>query len=100
MAQVDKEKMNQAFEAFMKNPAWKKRYDDAPSEACKDYWKYIFYYSKFFDPDADDADEFDEIQEEYAKKLSLEDWEYMKVSTGNGPFRKVCNDKIRELQAK
>ena len=97
MAKIDNEKMEKALQAFMKNPAYKKIYDDAPSEECKKYYRYEFYYSKYFDPNADDVDEFIEMIKEPEKDLAVKDWEYLKDHAGTGPFVGYCNQKIKEL---
>lgn len=97
MAKIDKEKMEKAFQAFMKNPAYKKIYDNAPSEECKKYYRYEYYYSKYYDPEAEDADEFVEMIKEPEKDLSVEDWEYIKSKAGHNPFRAYCDQKIKEL---
>ena len=96
----DKEKMQKAFEAFMKNPAHKRIYENAPSEACKDYYKSEYYYSKYFDPNSEDVEEFVEMVKEPEKRLSVEDWEYIKDHVGNSPMVGYINKKIKELSAK
>ncbi len=37
--------MGKDFDSFMKNPFWKKYYEDAPSEACKQYIALQFFNS-------------------------------------------------------
>lgn len=96
----DKEKMEKAFQAFMKNPAHKKIYENAPSKECKMYYKSEYYYSKYYDPDAKDAEEFIEMIKEPEKDLAVKDWEYIRDNVGNSPFRQVCNQRIKELANK
>ncbi len=97
---IDEKKMEAAFQAYMKNPGWKAEYDKAPTEACKEHYRYKFYYSKYYSPDTEDANEFIEMLREQEKKLSIEDWEYLRDSCGNSPYKKVCNDRIKELEKK
>lgn len=98
MMGMDKEKEKKSFEAFMKNPSWKRIYDGAPSDACKEYYRYVFYSSKYYDPDAEDASEFDEMQEHYYGKLAIPDWEYIKKNAGNSPFVRYCDERIAALK--
>ncbi len=98
MRKMDQEKERKSFEAFMKNPSWKRIYEGAPSTECKDYYRYSFYFSKYYDPDAEDASEFDKLQEYYYDKLSIQDWEYIKKNSGNSPFVGYCNERIAALK--
>ena len=94
----DKEKMKRAVDAFMKNPAHKKIYDEAPSAECRDFYKSEYYYSKYFDPEDKNADEFIEMVKEPESRLSIEDWEYIKKHAGNGQFVEYINQKIKEIK--
>lgn len=96
----DEKKMEKAFEAFMKNPSHKSIYENAPSEECKRFYKSEYYFSKYYDPDSDDVEDFMKMVKEPEKDLSVEDWEYIRDHAGSGPFKKVCSDKIKELQGK
>ena len=95
---LDEKKMEKAFEAFMKNPAWKREYDNAPSEECKEYLRNSYYYSKYYDPDAGDADELMETIRKQEKKLSVDDWKYLRDRGGNSPFAGYCDEMIAALQ--
>lgn len=92
-----KEKMDKALEKALKHPFWKKEYENAPSEECKDYLCYTYYSSAYYDPDAEDAKEFDELQAEVESELKVVDWEYLKQMTPGSPFVGYCDEKIAEL---
>ena len=94
----DEKKMEKAFKAFMKNPGWKHEYDNAPSEECREYLRNSYYFSKFYDPDGDDADEIMDTIREQEKTLSVEDWKYLRGRWGNSPFAGYCDEMIKELQ--
>lgn len=94
----DKEKMERALDAFMKNPAHKKVYEEAPSDECREFYKSEYYYSKYFDPEDENVDEFIEMIKEPEKNLSIEDWEYIKKHSGNGQFSAYIDGKIKELK--
>lgn len=98
--EFDKAKMEKALEAFMKNPHHKKVYEEAPSDECRDYYKAEYYYSKYYDPDAKDADEFIEMVKAPEEKLSIKDWQYLKEHVGNSPIIGYYNQKIKELSGK
>ena len=93
----EKEKMEGAVEKALEHPYWKKQFEGAPSEESKDYIRYTFYFSKYYDPDAEDAESFDKLQEKVEEKLNAEDWEYLKGMSPNSPFVGYCNQKIKEL---
>ena len=97
MSKEDK-MMDAAFEIYMKNPVWKKRYEDAPTEACREYLKYVFYSSQYYDPDAEDAEKFEKKQEEAESKLKLGDWIFLRDMLPSSPFAGYCNQKIRQFQ--
>ena len=92
---INKDRMNEAVAKFMENSYWKKYLDTAPSDRCKDYIKYEFYYSTIDDED-DDIDEVVEKMNEYEEKMDKEDWEHL-YKYASGPFKGICKDKIKEL---
>ena len=100
MKKMDKKKEKASFESFMRNPSWKKIYEGSPSEECKDYWRYTFYNSKYYDPDAEDAGDFDDMRDFYYDRLSVEDWEYIKKFSGNSPFVGYIDQRIKKLKGK
>lgn len=96
----EKEKMDKAVEKALKRPYWKKLFDGAPSEECKDYIRYTFYASEYYDPDAEDVADFDKLREQVESRLKVEDWEYLKRVSPNSPFVGYCNQRIKELTKK
>ncbi len=98
MFKYDQEAMIQAMALFMKNPAWKTHYEDAPTEACKDYIRFIWYSSRYDEPE--DVEEFKKLRDAYWSKLGVEDWEYLKKTHPGSPFTKLCNERIAELKKK
>lgn len=96
MNKMDDKKEKKSFEAFMKNPAWKKRYEEAPTKECKDYYRFTFYFSKYYDPEEDNG-EFEEMRDYYYNQLSADDWKYIKGNT-SGPFVGYINQRIAELE--
>ena len=97
MVKPDQEKWSKSLEKYLKNPSWKERYENAPSKECKDYWAYTFYYSAYFDPNAEDASDFEELKNYYYDRLSVEDWKYIRDNIGNSPFVVYINQRIKEL---
>jgi len=97
LSKEEKRDFDVAFDTYMKNPAWRTEYESAPSQECKDYLKYTYYDSKFFNPEKN-ADRLSELKAEYESKLSVEDWEYLKSKAGNSPFVGYADRKIKELQ--
>ena len=97
MLKYDGEKLKKSMESAMRHPFWKKMYEDAPSEECKEYLKYTYYSSDYYDPDAADAKDFIELKDSIEQRLSAGDWEYLKGMAPNSPFVGYCNQKIKEL---
>ena len=103
MIKTDKETMKRIEDTLkqtIKNPYWKKEYDEAPSDECKDYLKFTYFFSKHYDPDADDAEKFDEIQKQVESALSAEDWAYLKKMAPSSPFVAYCDENIKRLAGK
>ena len=95
MFKYDKDKLKKSIEKTEKNPYWKKAYEEAPSDECKDYLEFTFYWSDYPD-DADDG-EWDEKQAEIEGKLSVGDWEYLSGIAPGSPLVGYCNQKIKEI---
>ena len=95
---IEKEKWDSAFDEYMKNPSWENYYSNAPSEECKKYIRFNWFHSKYGEPE--DVEEYKKMREQFWEKLSIEDWKYIKEHVGNSPFRKICSQKIKELQTK
>ena len=93
---VDDKKVEEAFVEYMENPAWKRYYENAPTDECRQYIKFNWYRSKFGEPK--DVEEFKRLRNDYWSKLSVEDWEYIMENVGNSPFRAVCKEHISRLR--
>ena len=84
--------IRKTVEEFTKNPHWKKYYEQAPSDGCKQHIALTFY-SSFYGESAD-------IKQ---RKVSLEadftitDWQYLYDNAGNNPFKTTCKQKIEDL---
>ena len=97
---IDEQKMAVAFQAYMRNDYHKTVYENAPSEACRRYYRYHYYYCKYYDPDAPDADEFIRMIREPENDLNVEDWVYISRHCGNNPYQLVCKERIKALLEK
>ena len=95
MYKFDKEKMREAMELYLQNDGWKEMYENAPSDVCKKFFRMTFYKSMHGEPS---GERYAEVKEKVYASLGIADWEYLKNCFGNSPFRKVCSDKIKELQ--
>ena len=84
-----------ALSVYLKNPYWKKVYDDAPSEESRRHCALTFYNGWYFGSTDGVAE-----QRRLEKKLTLEDWQYLLKYSGNNPFRKRCRENIERLQEK
>lgn len=96
MFKYDKEKLKNTMDLYFGNDGWKSVYDEAPSDACRDYLKLTFYRSENNEPA---GSELREIKERLYKKMGIDDWEYL-YGVFPGPFRRVCKEKIEELRGK
>ena len=93
---MDKE-MEAAVKRFTKNPYWKKYYEEAPSDACKQYIALQFQNSA----SVADGEGTLNLKDEFKKcedQFTLEDWKHMEKYAGNTPFRSKCRSKIKELE--
>ena len=92
---VRKSDLEEAVAKFKENSYWKKYLEDAPSDRCKEYIRYGFYYSDI-DDDNEDIDEVVGIMDKIEAEMSLEEWKYLH-KYADGPFKGVCKEKISEL---
>lgn len=84
-------KVAENLKKWMKNPYWRKYYEDAPTEKSRELIALEFYYSEY---ELDETiAELDRIEEE----LSLEDWKYLLKWCGNNPRKKIIHDRIVAL---
>lgn len=94
---VDKNKIKAAVEFFTENNEfYKKKYEEAPSDECREKIALGFYFSTFWD-DAHEDEDFFRLSDQIDDKLSLEDWEYLLKYQGNNPGRVKIKQKIKEL---
>ena len=94
---MDRNKISAATEFFTKNEYWKKKYDEAPSEACREKIALEFYFSTFWD-EAHEDPEFFRLDAETESRLDLGDWKYLLQYQGNNPGVIKIKQKIRELE--
>ena len=97
---MNEKKIKEAVDAFSKNSAWKRYYEDAPSKVCKRYVELDFYrshnYSSLY-PDSDELEAVHEEQKHLQDKMGVADWKHLAKYAGNNPFRGKCLEKIKEL---
>lgn len=90
---MDKE---EAWKRFLANPYWKKYYDEAPSEECKEYIKWIFICSDV----AELPEEYDKQLKSAEENLYYSDLEYLIEHEENAMarsyFKKKLAKKIRD----
>ena len=94
---IEKEKLDAAVRVFTNNPYWKKMYDEAPSENCKEKVSLMFYYSLFSSMPESEKEEYRKYKAEVEDKLELKDWEHLCKYAGNNPWRGRCREMIRKL---
>lgn len=94
---VDKEKIDAAVEFFTETSGFhKEKYENAPSDACREKIALGFYFSTFWD-DAHEDEEYFKLRDEVESKLTLEDWTYLLKYQGNNPGYAKIVQKIKEL---
>lgn len=95
---VDEKKVAIAVEEFTKNPYWKAKYDEAPTDLSKRDTALVFFRSWYAGKLSDD-----EYQEALAEsdalknKFGLADWRHALKYCGHNPFHAVCAKKVAEL---
>jgi len=100
LSKEEQKKMEKSVAEAMESPYFKKEFDEAPSEECRDYIRYTYYSGDYYDPDAENVKYFDDLQEKVENALSADDWEYLKRLAPNSPFVGYCDEKIKALSAK
>ena len=93
---VDEKKVKAAVEFFMHNEFWKKVYEEAPSDKCRESYALTFYASTFID-DAREDEDFFKKRDDVEDQLDLEDWKYLYKYQGNNPGKLKIKNKIKEL---
>ena len=84
-------KVAENLKEWLENPHWRKYYEGAPSEKCKEQIALEFYCSEY------ETDETAAELDRTEKELSLEDWRYLLKGCGNNPRRKIIHDRIVAL---
>ncbi|MCD8294875.1 MAG: hypothetical protein LUE27_06525 [Clostridia bacterium] len=87
--------IKEATKSFMKNPFWRKLYNEAPSDVCRRYMELTFCHSLnigdySFYPDMEKVED----------RMDIKDWEYAGKYFGNNMYRAYCNKRIEALKAK
>lgn len=77
-------KIENALNEFCKNPHWKEKYDNAPSESCKRYVALGFYYSDNMG-DIPDYEEYKAERDELEKSFKKADWQHLYKYEGTNP---------------
>ena len=94
---MDRNKINAAVEFFTNNEYYRKKYDEAPSDTCRERIALEFYFSTFWD-EAHDDENFFRMNNEVESRLDLTDWKYLLKYQGNNPGIIKIKQKIRELE--
>ena len=97
MFKVNGKKMDLAVKSFMANPFYKKEYEDAPSDVCKEYIKFRWYWSKYNEPS---DEEYAEYRERLWDKFTVDDWKYIQSLSVGTPLWSVCKKHIETLKNK
>ena len=79
---------------WLRNPAWKAYYDEAPSDRCRKFIALEFRYSDTEEEET--AQEMDRIETE----LNADDLRYLAEHAGNNPRKAALMRKIWALQNK
>lgn len=77
---------------WLENPHWKKYYEEAPSDACRQYIALDFRYSDTEDEEV--AEEMDTLLE----KLREEDLRHLAAYAGNNPQKAALLKRAEELE--
>ena len=77
---------------WLENPYWKKYYEEAPSDSCRQYIALDFRYSDTEDEEV--ADEMDALLE----KLRAEDFHHLAAYAGNNPERAALMERAEEME--
>ena len=85
--------MEKTLVAWLKNPSWRKYYEEAPSEKCREVIALEFLYSD------GEEEEVLERMERLEEELEVEDWKYLYKYCGNNPRKKAIHDRIVKMEA-
>ena len=79
---------------WLENPHWKKYYEEAPSDSCRQYIALDFRYSDTEDEEI--AEEMDALLE----TLRAEDLRHLAAYAGNNPERAALLKRAEEMEQK
>lgn len=91
---IEESKRKDAIDGFLKNPYWKRYYDNAPTDECREYIACTFSFSKHGDPD--DLSRKKSIE----PKLKASDWRYLYENEGNPQMKSILEEKMKKAEAK
>ena len=74
--------MKNGFDTFMENPYWKKYYENAPSDALKEYIRFEFENNPYVSEKR--ADNYEEEKAKITARFTGEDRQYLIDNTTNG----------------
>ncbi len=95
-----KEMMDAAVQVFLCNDAWRKYYETAPSDACRDRIAFGFCHSiNNYQDYFKDLREFKWEEAKLESRLDLEDWKHLLKWSGHNPLRTMYRNKVLKLQA-
>ena len=81
------------FDHFMQNPYWKRIYEKAPSDECKEYYRIMFEYFSF-ETDEEDEEGIQRADDRLTElMLTRQDAEYIRERAGS-PMAKYHYRKI------
>ena len=84
--------MSEALKEWLENPTWRKYYEEAPSEKCREYIALEFQYSDTEDEEI--AEEMDALLE----TLKAEDLRHLAAYAGNNPQKAAFLKRAEELE--
>ena len=96
---MDEKKIKKALIEFCKNPFWKEKYDNAPSEYCKKYVALGFYYSDNMGY-ISDYEEYKAERNRLEERFTKEDWQHLYRYEGNNPRKAYYKSKFSEEGAR
>ncbi|MCD8106800.1 MAG: hypothetical protein LUE20_02405 [Oscillospiraceae bacterium] len=85
LSEIDLKRVERGLQEFFENPYWKKHYEKAPSDICREYIALGFARSvDFFDCKTDvDNSGLKRRKEELTAYFDIEDWRYTIINAGH-----------------
>ena len=87
-----RETEDELFQKYMRNPHWKRFYENAPSDVCKEHIRLTFVQ------DALNWDDFVGKTDALEKKFSVADCKYWMENSVGTPYWSVMKKRIEELE--